>query len=105
MVSPRQFDVFRNPSAREPAKPYVLVLQHDLFEDLKTRLVAPLVLSERIIPAPRLHPLFEIEGRKVYLNPTDVAGLPAQLLRDAITNVATSRDEIIAALDLVFTGI
>jgi toxin CcdB len=83
----------------------VLVLQHDQFDDLKSRLVAPLVLSERIVPAPRLHPLFEIEGCKVYLNPTDIAGLPTELLLNPITNVAASRDAIIAALDLVFTGI
>ncbi|MFA1653531.1 CcdB family protein [Klebsiella quasipneumoniae] len=38
-----QFDIFRNPSSRTNAfQPYLMVIQHDYFNDLGTRLIVPL---------------------------------------------------------------
>ncbi len=105
-MSPRQFEVFTNPSPTDQkSRPYVLVLQHEFLSDFKTQLVAPLVAPGYLRPVPRLNPEFEIEGRKVYFSPTEITVWPAHILRDRIESLFPMRDVLIAALDLVFTGI
>jgi hypothetical protein len=76
-----------------------------VFSSLNTRVVVPLALAAEIASIPRLHPSFEIDGRVVYFFPTDIAVFPKEPLRTPVTNISASRDAIIAALDLVFTGI
>ncbi len=53
----------------------------------------------------RLNPRFTIEGKTVYLDPTDLVTLTVARLGECIANLEPQRDRIIAALDLVFTGI
>ncbi|MDE3114713.1 MAG: CcdB family protein [Pseudomonadota bacterium] len=40
-----------------------------------------------------------------YFDPTDSTTLPLARLRDPVANLQSERDKIVAALDLVFTGI
>jgi toxin CcdB len=86
-------------------RPYVVVVQSDVLASLNTRVVVPLALATEISSIPRLHPRFEIEGRAVCFFPTDIAVFPSEPLRSPVTNLSASRDAIIAALDIVFTGI
>ncbi|VAG24425.1 CcdB family protein [Enterobacter hormaechei] len=38
-----QFDVYRNPSNRTcEYQPYFMIIQHDYYDDLSTRLIVPL---------------------------------------------------------------
>lgn len=38
-----QFDVYRNPSERtRDYQPYFMIIQHDYYDDLSTRLIIPL---------------------------------------------------------------
>lgn len=38
-----QFDVYRNPSDRtREYQPYFMIIQHDFYDDLSTRLIVPL---------------------------------------------------------------
>lgn len=103
-----QFDVYRNPNPSSRGRiPYLLDVQSGLLDPIATRVVVPLCKPEVLSgkPAERLNPGFEIEGRKLFLLTPELAGLPRKVLGDPVANLATERREIIAALDLVFTGI
>ena len=102
----RQFDVFPNPSRRgRLERPFVIILQSRLWDEYAGRLCAPLVAKRFINPKMRLNPGFTIRDEMVYLHPLEIASVPAKLLREPIANLEAERDRILAALDLVFTGI
>ena len=102
----RQFDVFRNPlRAGREQRPYVLAIQHVFFDNLPTRVVVPLTTSAAIKVMPRLNPAFKISGQILHLSPTEPFALAVRYLRAPVANLQADRDRIIAALDLVFTGI
>lgn len=102
-----QFDVYLNPNAAtRKAIPYLLDVQADLLDTLATRVVAPLVLEEEMgLAARHLNPQFKIKGVAVVMSTAELAGVPTRSLGDKVTTLKSKRDEIIAALDLLFTGI
>jgi toxin CcdB len=102
----RQFDVLRNPlrSGRDE-RPFVIVVQHVFFDDLPTRVVVPLMTASALKAQPRLNPAFKVLGQSVHLSPTELFSLLLRHLRNPIANLGADRDRIVAALDLVFTGI
>ena len=101
-----QFDVYPNPSRRgRQERPFVVVLQIDRLSDSQTRLVAPLVAQSEMNPAPRLNPAFKIDGVTVYFHPAEIAPVPARLLRVPVANLESERYRIIAAIDMIFTGV
>ena len=103
-----QFDVYRDPNPATRARvPYLLDVQSDLLDTLATRVVVPLCKPEvlRGKLAERLNPVFEVEGRKMVLLTPELAGVSRKALGEKIANLANRRDSIIAALDLVITGI
>ena len=103
-----QFDVYRNPNPATRARiPCLLDVQSDLLDMLATRVVVPLYKPEvlRGKAAERLNPVFEIKGRKVTMHTPELAGVPRKILGEPVDNLSSERSAIIAALDLVFTGI
>jgi len=101
-----QFDVFPNPmKGGRHERPYVVSLQHVSLDHYPTRLAAPLVVEGAMVPMGRMTPAFEIEGRRLRLSLTEIATLPVRLLRSPVANLEADRNRIVAALDLVFTGI
>jgi toxin CcdB len=102
-----QFDVYLNlnPNSQK-AIPYLLDVQADLLDSLHTRVVVPLVLAEEMrLAVKQLNPQFKIKGTAVVMSTGELAGLPLRTLGEKVTSLKSKRDEIIAALDLVFTGI
>lgn len=102
-----QFDVHRNgnPDTRRGI-PYLLNVQSDLLDVLSTCVVVPLVLaSEMGKPATQLNPQFEIEGVAVVASTAEIAGVLRTLLGDKVLSLQHRRGEIIAALDVLFTGV
>lgn len=102
-----QFDVFSNAN---PAScrdiPYLLEVQSDLLDVLATRVVVPLVRAmEMGMAAKTLNPQFEIEGVSVVMSTSEIAGVPRRAIGEKIASLQHRREEIIAALDLLFTGI
>ncbi len=102
-----QFDVCRNSNLESSrAIPYLLDVQSDLLEVLSTRVVVPLVLATEMGKAANtLNPQFEIEGISVVMSTPEIAGVPRRVLGEKVVSLQSQRGEIIAALDLLFTGI
>ena len=100
-----QFDVHRAAGHSEP--PYFVILQSDLLRAVKTVVVAPLYPStERATPLlPRLHPVFDTADGRMVLMPTLMAAVRRNFLGAQIASLAEHRDDIIAAIDLLFTGV
>ncbi|MFZ5482724.1 MAG: CcdB family protein [Pseudomonadota bacterium] len=102
-----QFDVYRNPDRATQARiPYVVVLQSDLLDTLNHFVVAPLRIKQdnSVIPMLRLNPLVTIDGDELHVRVQDIATVPRHLLRRPVTNLASQRDDILAALDFLFNG-
>ena len=102
-----QFDVYLNPNAdTSKVIPYLLDVQADLLDSLATRVVVPLILAEEMgLAAKHLNPQIKIKGAAVVMSTAELAGVSNRLLGDKIASLQNKRDEIIAALDLLFTGI
>lgn len=103
----RQFDVLHNPHPETASwAPYLLVLQSDLLSELRTTVVAPLVRPADFgRPAQVLNPVFEVRGEPLVLSTAELAGVSAPILGEKVASLAGRRNEIIAAIDLLFTGI
>lgn len=102
-----QFDVYLNPSpVTSKGIPYFLDVQSDLLYTLNTRAIVPLVLAEEMGRAVKyLNPQFKIKGVVVVMSTAELAGLPVKSFGAKTTSLKPKRDEIIAALDILFTGI
>lgn len=101
-----QFDVYSNPNpATSKLIPYLLDVQADLLDSLATRVVIPLILTDQMGKAAKqLNPQFKIKGIAVTLSTPELAGVDNRALGEKVTSLKAKRDEIIAALDLLFTG-
>jgi len=102
-----QFDVFPNTDEETVAVvPCVLDVQSNFLDRLSTCLVIPLAIPEVLdtLPILRLNPSLTIDGRNLVALTQDMAPVPRRLLRRPITNLSPQREEILAALDFLFTG-
>lgn len=97
------FEVFALPHGRSAA--YVLDVQADLLSDLATRAVVPL-LAAATAPKPvaRLNPVFEIGEQEFVMATQFIASVPLRELKRVVLSLAARRDEIVAALDMLFVG-
>ena len=100
-----QFDVHQNAISKSQDIPFVLDVQSELLSDLETRIIVPM----EAIPADhsaikRLNPIFEIQGRRVILVPTEIATVPKTDLGEVVANLGNHRDIIISAIDFSLFG-
>jgi toxin CcdB len=103
-----QFDVYPNPNLASRVRvPYLVALPSDLLGTFDATVVAPLRLkSDRdAIPVLRLNPVVRINGEEYFLRPQELAAIATRSLKKPVTNLSPQRDEILAALDLLFTGL
>lgn len=102
-----QFDVYENenPSSRSRF-PYLLDVQADLLRALSTTVVVPLSpwhgAEDRTLS--RLMPVLHVEGQEVVAHTPQLAGVARRHVGRCVGNLAHARSEIVAALDLLFTG-
>lgn len=102
-----QFDVYRNPN-RESAKrfPLLLDVQSGLLDRLLSRVVVPLIpLAEAPGCVATLNPVFELEGIRYLALTQELAGISARSFGTPIANLASRRQEILAALDFILSGV
>src|SRR5689334_11771118 len=100
-----QFDVFKNP--RGGVYPLLMDLQADVLASLATRIVVPLMTMKRYggRAITRLNPTASIDGIEYVLVFQELAAIPAANLGEQVYSLASRRADLIAAVDLVFTGI
>ncbi|MDX1384915.1 MAG: CcdB family protein [Thermoanaerobaculia bacterium] len=101
-----QFDVVANPRPETRREvPFLVVLQSDLLEPLATCVVAPLREPDTAPPVRTLMPVFRIDGRGLVMSTPELAGVLRSELGQTVGSLADRRGDIVAALDLLFTGI
>lgn len=102
----RQFDVLDNPISRARlALPFVAILQSDLADTGRERVVAPLAPSAAMPAlAGRLIPIVRVANRDYALLVPSLTALPATDLRHVVASLADDRERILAALDDLFVG-
>jgi toxin CcdB len=102
-----QYDVFDNPipQARR-AFPFVAVLQSELADTGRDRMVAPLVPRARMTGAVgRLTPVVKVVGVEHILLVPRMTAIVATDLRTVIDGLTAYRSDIVAALDFLFLGV
>jgi len=102
-----QFDVYENPNtASRKTIPFLLDVQTDLLDSLATRVVVPLA-TVAAIPKPgrHLNPAFSIGEVKVVMSTAEIAGVSVKSLGKKVSSLKEQRNEIVAALDFLITGI
>lgn len=101
-----QFDVYDNPiQAARRAFPLVAVLQADLANTGRERIVAPLAPRARLAVAGRLAPEVEVDRTTYVLIVPRLVPIAAADLRTPRGSVVAYRDRIVAALDYLFVGV
>jgi toxin CcdB len=102
-----QFDVYPNPNPASRARvPYLVALPSDLLGTFDATVVAPLRFKadRAVIPVVRLNPTVRIGSKEYFLRPQELAAIATRLLKKPVANLSAQRDEILAALDFLFTG-
>lgn len=102
-----QYDVFDNPipQARR-AFPFVAILQSELADTGRDRMVAPLVPRTRLAGAVgRLTPIVKVASTEHVLLVPRMAAISAADLRVVKDQLKAYRADIVAALDYLFLGV
>jgi len=101
-----QFDVYENQNTvTSPSIPYLLDVQVDFLDTLGTRVVIPLIRAASFgKTAKHLNPQFVIGQDIVIMSTAELAGVSVRLLGNKVCSLKGQRDEIVAALDFLFTG-
>lgn len=100
-----QFDVFRNP--RGGRYPLLLDVQAELLERLATRVVVPMTPRARYgaKPISRLNPIATVRTTEYVLVFQELAAIPKAELGNRVASLAERRADLVAAIDLLITGI
>lgn len=97
-----QFDVHARPAGQG----LLLDCQADLLSHLNTRMVVPLIpIDGAPKPAGRLNPAFDIDGQHYIMVTQYAAAVELREFGHRIASLGDKRDEIIAALDVLLTGV
>jgi toxin CcdB len=103
-----QFSVYKNKNPKsKSAYPYLIDVQSELLSDLQTRVVVPMtkLTTLRKKPIRDLTPVVTIEGNKYLLLIPQLAGVSINELGPPVNTLTAHRDEIVAALDFLITGV
>jgi toxin CcdB len=103
-----QFDIHRNRNAASRGRfPLLLDVQAELLEPLATRVVVPLAPASaaRGKTLQTLMPVMRVDGKDYVAVVPQLAGVAAAELGPVVANVASERTAIVAAFDLLVTGI
>ncbi|MEX1196392.1 MAG: CcdB family protein [Pseudohongiellaceae bacterium] len=103
-----QFAAYQNPNpASREQFPWLLDIQSNLLDDLRTTIVIPLSPSGSVsrITISRLNPVLDIGGDSFTAMVQDMAGVDRSQLGRELCDLSHYRVEIIAAVDFVLSGI
>ncbi len=101
-----QFDVYHHPDEGRGGYPWLVCLQSDIAGVANTVVIAPLAPSGVVEGLkPRAFPEVLFEGRAYRVMIPQLAAVPRKLLKAPAGNLRCERDKLLAAIDLLFTGI
>lgn len=83
----------------------VVDCQSDLLDDLSTRVVVPLLHVNAVTPASRLNPVFTVDGECYALQTPLMFAVPVERLSPPLASLAESGFEILAAIDMLWSGV
>ena len=97
-----RFHVYENKEGRG----YLLDVQANLLDELKTRVVVPL-MPEGSAPKPAkgLNPVFAVAGEDHVMVTQFLAAVPVSALGSEVASLASDDATIVGALDFLFQGI
>lgn len=95
-----QFDVFRLKNGR-----LVVDLQTDLIGIDASRIVAPLREVGRYAAFPGLTPQVQVEGMAWIVRVQELAAVPGAELQTPVASLASQRDALKRALDILIDGV
>jgi toxin CcdB len=100
-----QFDVYKNRAGG--SFPFLVDVQSDLLARLATRVIVPIARLKRYgtKPVTRLNPVVELGGTEYVLVFQEMAAISATTLGEPVGSLAARRADLVAAIDLLFTGI
>lgn len=95
-----RFDVYRNndPQSKERI-PYLLDVQNDLFVELSTRLVIPLVSKSEVMK--RLNIEIMVRNQKLVISTQEMTSVSVDLLDDKVFSLEDKAEEILEAVDFL----
>ncbi|MBF0587730.1 MAG: CcdB family protein [Magnetococcales bacterium] len=100
-----QFDFYQYKKRGKP-EIFLVDIQSDLLDDMNTRVVIPIrPLDPGQKPIRILQPTIEWALGTYYFSTSEMAAISTAELKLKMGNLSEMRSEIIAAIDLLFTGI
>ncbi len=97
-----RFDVY----ALKRGGALVVDCQADLLDELKTRVVLPLIAeSEAPKPARHLNPAFNVGGERYVLMTQFLSAVEVRELGRKVGSLAEDGERVLAALDFLLTGV
>jgi len=103
-----QFRAYENPNkATRKTYPYLLDIQSNLLDELRTTVVIPLSPSALVGAAAitKLCPTLKIEGKNYVALTQQMAGVDRKILGKEVCDLSRYRSEIVVALDFIISGI
>jgi toxin CcdB len=103
-----QFHVYENQSkASRKAYPYLLDIQSNLLDELRTTAVVPLSPFSQSAKAAitRLTPVVSFQGKSWVVLTPQIAGVDRNHVGKLVADLTPYRGEIVAALDFLISGI
>lgn len=100
-------DVYPNPNkAAARQLPYLVEIQAELLGSLPTAVVVPLGLPGVVdhTPVLRLNPMVSMDGTQYLLLTQELAAIHRRQLKPCLGNLSAYRNDIITAIDFLFTG-
>ena len=98
----RQFDICR---LKDRSEQLVLLLQHDIAEELTTRIVAPLSDKPYRNLITQIRVPVEIDGKHFVVQLDRMAAIDRRAIGNVVGNLVSDEQRIKSALDLVFLGV
>ncbi len=101
-----QFDVYKAPPGGDHA--LLVDVQSDYLRSMESRVVVPMIARKKLNPKEllaRLNPICEVDGVDYVLITQELAAIPTSLLGKRAGNLSRHRSDIVAAIDMLITGI
>jgi len=102
-----QFIRYKNNGESRDIYPFFVDVQSELLESLNTRMVIPLIFADMLASKAPEHlcPTIHIDHASFILLTHQMTSVPVSILTDPVDSLETFRTEIIAAIDLLVTGV